>query len=102
MIITDTALTKIKSLQEGNKALRVSVVGGGCSGLSYRLSWVDEPAEGDKITNVDGVMLVVDPKSYLFIQGIELDFSDGLDGQGFTFNNPQAKRTCGCGSSFGV
>ena len=102
MIITDTALTKIKSLQEGNKALRVSVVGGGCSGLSYRLSWVDEQAEGDKITNVDGVMLVVDPKSYLFIQGIELDFSDGLDGQGFTFNNPQAKRTCGCGSSFGV
>jgi iron-sulfur cluster assembly protein len=102
MIITDPALTKLKSLQEGDKALRVSVVGGGCSGLSYKLSWEETPKENDKITNVDGLVIVVDPKSFLFIQGIELDYTDGLDGQGFQFNNPNAKRSCGCGSSFSV
>lgn len=102
MIITDPALTKLKSLQEGDKALRVSVVGGGCSGLSYKLSWEDMPKENDRVTNVNGLMIVVDPKSFLFINGIELDFTDGLDGQGFQFNNPNAKRACGCGSSFSV
>lgn len=102
MVITDRALTKIKELREGEKALRISVVGGGCSGLSYKLSWADQPNEGDKVTIVDGVTLVVDPKSHLFIQGIELDYTDGLDGQGFQFNNPNAKRSCGCGSSFSV
>lgn len=101
MIITDRALTKIKSIREEGKALRVSVVGGGCSGLSYKLSW-DEPKENDKVTTCDDVNIVVDPKSYLFIQGIELDYSDGLDGVGFSFNNPNAKRSCGCGSSFSV
>ena len=100
MIITDRALTKIKELREGEKILRVSVVGGGCSGLSYKLSWVDKSEENDKVTLVDGVTIVVDPKSYLFIQGIELDHTDGLDGVGFSFSNPMAKRTCGCGSSF--
>jgi iron-sulfur cluster assembly protein len=102
MTITDTALQKLKSLQEGDKALRVSVIGGGCSGLSYKMSWADAPNEGDRVTNIDGLMIVVDPKSFLFIQGIELDFSDGLDGQGFQFSNPNAKKSCGCGSSFSV
>ena len=102
MILTDRALTKIKTLREGDKALRVSVQGGGCSGLSYKLSWSDAPNEGDKVTNVDGLMIVVDSKSFLFIQGIELDYTDGLEGNGFEFNNPNAKKTCGCGSSFGV
>lgn len=102
MFITDRALTKLKSLQEGDKGLRVSVVGGGCSGLSYKMAWVDEPLEGDKITTVDGLTIVVDPKSFLFIKGIELDYTDGLDGQGFVWNNPNAKRSCGCGSSFSV
>lgn len=102
MIITDPALTKLKTLQEGDKALRVSVVGGGCSGLSYKLSWEEAPKDNDRVTNVDGLVIVVDPKSFLFIQGIELDYTDGLDGQGFQFNNPNAKRSCGCGSSFGV
>jgi iron-sulfur cluster assembly protein len=102
MILTDRALTKLKTLQEGDKGLRVSVVGGGCSGLSYKLSWEDAPSENDKVTTVDGLVIVVDPKSFLFIQGIELDYTDGLDGQGFTFNNPNAKRSCGCGSSFSV
>ena len=101
MIITDRALTKIKSIREEGKALRVSVVGGGCSGLSYKLSW-DAPKDNDRQTIIDDVTLVVDPKSFLFIQGIELDYTDGLDGQGFQFNNPNAKRSCGCGSSFSV
>lgn len=102
MFITDRALTKLKSLQEGDKGLRVSVVGGGCSGLSYKMSWIDEPSEGDKVTTVNGLTIVVDPKSFLFIKGIELDYTDGLDGQGFVWNNPNAKRSCGCGSSFSV
>lgn len=102
MIITDRALEKIKTLREGDKALRVSVVGGGCSGLSYKLGWEDKPNDGDRVTIVNGVSIIVDPKSFLFIQGIELDYTDGLDGQGFQFNNPNAKRSCGCGSSFSV
>lgn len=100
MVITDRALIKIKDLREGEKALRISVVGGGCSGLSYKLSWADQPNEGDKVTVIDSVTLVVDPKSYLFIQGIELDYSDDLNNGGFRWNNPNATRTCGCGSSF--
>ena len=100
MIITDSALTKIKSLREGDKALRVSVVGGGCSGLSYKLSWEEKPNDNDRVTTVDGVNILVDPKSYLFIQGIELDYVDTLNDSGFKWNNPNAKRVCGCGVSF--
>ena len=99
MIITDRALTKIKSIREEGKALRVSIEGGGCSGLSYKLSW-DDKKENDKVTTVDDIILVVDPKSYLFVKGIELDFSDDLNNNGFKWNNPNAKRVCGCGSSF--
>lgn len=102
MVITDPALQKLKSLQEDDKALRIAVVGGGCSGLSYKMSWEVEPNEGDKVTVVDGLPIVIDPKSFLFIRGIELDFSDGLNGTGFTWNNPNAKRSCGCGTSFSV
>jgi iron-sulfur cluster assembly protein len=77
------------------------VVGGGCSGLSYKLSW-DEIKDNDRKTLVDDVTLVIDPKSFLFIQGIELDFTDDLNNGGFRWNNPNAKRSCGCGSSFSV
>ena len=100
MTLTEKAVNKIKELREGNKVLRVSVIGGGCSGLSYKLSWDDAPSEKDKISVVDGVTLVADPKSYLFIKDIELDFTDGLTGTGFTFTNPLAKQKCGCGQSF--
>jgi iron-sulfur cluster assembly protein len=102
MVITDRALTKLKSLQQGDQGLRVQVVGGGCSGLSYKMSWIVESNEGDKMTAVDGLHIVVDPKSYLFLNGVELDYTDGLDGQGFVWSNPNAKRTCGCGTSFSV
>lgn len=81
--------------------LRVQVVGGGCSGMSYKLGFESTaPASNDKVFEQEGVQVVVDSKSFLFLQGTTLDFSDGLNGTGFVFNNPNAKRTCGCGSSF--
>jgi iron-sulfur cluster assembly protein len=105
-MLTDKAVKEIKRLQDGDastqgKALRVQVIGGGCSGMSYKLGFDDAPAEAsDKTFAKDGVSLIIDQKSFLFLTGTELDFSDGLNGKGFVFNNPNAKRTCGCGSSF--
>ena len=82
--------------------LRVGVKGGGCSGLSYSLGFDKEARAGDKIITKDGVQLFVDPKSLFYLSGTELDYTDGLNGKGFVFNNPSAAKTCGCGSSFGV
>jgi len=87
-------------LPEGG--LRVSVVGGGCSGMSYKLDFQKEPAPTDKIFEQDGVKVFIDPKSFLFIKGLELDYSGGLNGTGFTFKNPNASKSCGCGTSFAV
>ena len=104
--MTEKAINEIKRLQSSDadaqgKPLRVQVVGGGCSGMSYKLGFENEPAtEKDKIFEKDGVSLIIDNKSFLFLTGTELDFSDGLNGKGFVFNNPNAKRTCGCGYSF--
>lgn len=98
--VTPRALSKIRELRVGDQGLRVAVVGGGCSGMSYKLSWVDAANDGDVIGLFDELCIVIDPKSVLFLKGMELDHSDGLDGVGFTFNNPNAKRSCGCGSSF--
>jgi len=84
-----------------NKPLRIAVQGGGCSGLSYKLSF-DEVRDGDKILGHDNVTIVVDPKSAIFLRGLLLDFSDGLNGTGFKFENPLATKSCGCGSSFAV
>lgn len=106
--MTDKAVLEIKrilekdSLAEGN-FLRVMVVGGGCSGMSYKLGFDNQPiAAQDKTFEKDGVKVVCDSKSYLYLAGTELDFTDGLNGTGFVFNNPNAKRNCGCGSSFSV
>ena len=82
--------------------LRVGVKGGGCSGLTYILDLVDEFGEDDKIIEQHGLKLGVDRKSYVFLAGTTLEFSGGLNGKGFVFNNPNAKTTCGCGTSFGV
>ena len=82
--------------------LRVAVKGGGCSGLTYVLDIVDAAQEGDKIIDNKGVKLAVDRKSYVFLAGTELDYSGGLNGKGFIFNNPNAKKSCGCGTSFSV
>jgi iron-sulfur cluster assembly protein len=89
---------------EGKTAtnVRVGVKGGGCSGLTYVLDIVDEPEENDKVIEDQGMKLFVDRKSYIFLAGTTLDYSGGLNGKGFVFNNPNAKTTCGCGTSFSV
>ena len=97
--LTNKAITEIKRLISKESALRINIVGGGCSGMSYKLG-VDSISPKDKVFEQDGVRVICDPKSYLYLSGIEIDFSDGLNGTGFIFNNPNAKRTCGCGSSF--
>ncbi len=94
-------IARLQSQESASSHLRVMVVGGGCSGMSYKLGFESTaPTASDKIFEQEGVKVVCDPKSYLFLQGTTLDFSDGLNGTGFVFNNPNAKRTCGCGSSF--
>jgi iron-sulfur cluster assembly protein len=104
--LTDNAVSEIKRIKMGdpknaNAHLRVQVVGGGCSGMSYKLDFETAPVtDKDQTFEKDGIMLVVDKKSFLYLSGTELDFSGGLNGKGFVFNNPNAKRTCGCGSSF--
>jgi iron-sulfur cluster assembly protein len=83
-------------------SLRVAVKGGGCSGLTYSLDLVDEPHEDDKVVEEYGLKLFVDRKSYVFLAGTTLGYSGGLNGKGFVFDNPNAKTTCGCGTSFGI
>ncbi len=82
--------------------LRVGVVGGGCSGLSYKLDFDNEVKPKDQVFEENGVKIVTDLKSFLYLVNTELDFSDGLNGKGFYFNNPNASRSCGCGESFAV
>lgn len=82
--------------------VRVSVTSGGCSGLSYDMSFDNEVKEGDEVFEDKGMKLVTDAKSMLYLIGTTLDFSDGLDGKGFYFNNPNANRTCSCGESFSL
>ena len=82
--------------------LRVAVKGGGCAGMTYILDLVDGPKEDDKIIEEHGMKLYVDRKSYIFLAGTVLEYSGGLNGKGFVFNNPNAKTTCGCGTSFSV
>ena len=104
--LTEKAIEKIKNVQVEEKKpgymLRVSVAGGGCSGLSYKLDLVDAASDKDKVFDHSGVKVVIDPKSMLYLSGLTLDFSSGLNGKGFEFHNPNAKKSCGCGSSFGV
>lgn len=82
--------------------LRVAVKAGGCSGYSYQLEFVDQSRDGDSVIERDGVRLLVDPKSAVVLSGSELDYTTGLNGKGFVFNNPNATGTCGCGESFSV
>ena len=94
-----TALAAEKGLADGG--LRVKVVGGGCSGLSYKMD-IDRPRDGDKVFEHGGARLVVDRKSFLYLNGTELDYQNDLMASGFTLRNPNIKRSCGCGSSFAV
>ena len=84
------------------KALRISIKEGGCSGFSYRLDFDAKTSERDKSFNSQGIPLVIEGKSLLYIMGMTLDYEGGLNGKGFIFSNPNAKDTCGCGTSFGV
>ncbi len=90
-----------EQLPEGT-FIRVGVEGGGCSGLSYKLEFDSVLREGDQQFEDKGIKLVVDKKSFLYLVGMELDYSGGLNGKGFVFINPNASRTCGCGESFSV
>lgn len=104
--ITDKAIAQIIHIftQESNsegRGLRVGVVGGGCSGLSYKIDF-DDKREKDNIMKLDSVDVFIDPKSSIYLKGVVLDFKDGLNGKGFVFENPHAKNTCGCGESFSV
>ncbi|TNE53715.1 MAG: iron-sulfur cluster insertion protein ErpA [Bacteroidetes bacterium] len=107
-MVTVTEAAKNQALklmeEEGKKGyfIRVGVQGGGCSGLMYQLVFDNEDKEGDKVFEDNGVKVVVDKKSYLYLIGTTLDYSGGLNGKGFVFNNPNADRTCGCGESFAV
>jgi iron-sulfur cluster assembly protein len=82
--------------------VRVGVKSGGCSGLSYELKFYKEIGENDKVFEVNNVKIAVEKKSYLYLVGTVLEFSGGLNGKGFVFNNPNASRTCGCGESFSL
>ena len=106
--VSESAVKKARTLmEEEGKSLteafiRVGVKGGGCSGLSYDLSFDTEMKEDDKVFEDNGMKVVVDKKSFLYLIGTELDYSGGLNGKGFIFKNPNANRTCGCGESFAV
>jgi|ERR1051325_844324 iron-sulfur cluster assembly protein len=102
MNLTERAIAKLNTLKEEGKALRVAVVGGGCSGLSYNMKWVTlgETTLQDKVLSFGDLSVVIDPKSALFLGSVELDYSDDLNDSGFKWTNPSAQRTCGCGNSF--
>lgn len=106
--ISETAKTKISQLmaEEGysiaNDFVRVGVKSGGCSGLSYELKFDDKIGENDKLFEEENVKIAVDKKSFLYLVGTTLEYSGGLNGKGFVFQNPNANRTCGCGESFSL
>jgi iron-sulfur cluster assembly protein len=105
--VSENAKQRVLSLiKEGNypenSFIRVGVEGGGCSGLSYKLDFDTIAKPEDQVFEDKGIKVAVDKKSFLYLIGTELDYSGGLNGKGFTFNNPNASRTCGCGESFSV
>ena len=106
--ITDRALDRIRAIARSedvdlaSNLLRLAVVPGGCSGLTYELGWDTSVGEQDQVTKIQGMKVAVDRRSRLYMEEVELDFSDGLEGKGFHFRNPQAARTCACGESFGL
>ncbi len=107
LFVADSAKSKISELMSSEDIgadyfVRVSVTSGGCSGLSYNMDFDNESQENDQIFEDNGVKIVTDLKSFLYLCNTTLEFSGGLNGKGFFFNNPNASRTCGCGESFAV
>ncbi len=107
IFITPKAAEQVRKVKSDNNipenhALRLGIKGGGCSGFTYVLAFDEKPWPDDREFNIQGLNVFVDPKSLGFLAGTTLDYSDGLGGRGFVFNNPNAHRTCGCGNSFGV
>ena len=106
VIFTDAAAIKVKSLieEEGNDALklRVFVTGGGCSGFQYGFTFDENIQDGDTVVEKEGVTMLVDPMSFQYLVGAEVDYKEGLEGSQFVIKNPNATTTCGCGSSFSV
>ena len=104
--ISDSARDRLLHLidkdKKNNLFVRVGVESGGCSGLSYKLDFDDSKTEEDELIEDNKIKLLIDKKSYLYLVGTTLEFSDGLNGKGFVFNNPNANRTCGCGESFSL
>jgi iron-sulfur cluster assembly protein len=105
--ITEKAASEILSIVKENEipvdyGLRIGVKGGGCSGLTYSLGFDAEKRDSDEVLHLHGIKVYIDAKSMFYLTGTELDYTDGLSGKGFVFNNPNAVRTCGCGSSFGA
>ncbi len=103
--LTPKAAAKVRQLmadpaQTGARGLRVRVAGGGCSGLTYHLELERAPSDKDQVNESEGVPIYVDPKSALFVDGTQIDYHESMMGSGFAFSNPNAKGTCGCGTSF--
>lgn len=104
--LTEKAIHQIRQIFQAEdrvagSGLRLGVVGGGCSGLSYKIDF-DEQKDGDHILEFEGFRVLIDLKSSIYLKGVVLDYEDGLQGKGFTFKNPNASNTCGCGESFSV
>jgi iron-sulfur cluster insertion protein len=106
MLFTEAAANKVRDLiaEEGNTALmlRVFISGGGCSGFQYGFTFDENQAEGDTVIEKGGVKLLIDPMSFQYLTGAEIDYTEGLEGAQFVIRNPNATTTCGCGSSFSV
>lgn len=105
--LTEKAAQEVHELIRGQNMpegtfLRVGVAGGGCSGFTYNLRFDTQLNEADRIVEFGNVKVAIDPKSFVYVDGTEIDFTDGLNGRGFVFRNPNASTTCGCGESFGV
>jgi iron-sulfur cluster assembly protein len=105
--LTERAVKELRRIIQEQKlpettVVRVGVKGGGCSGFSYSLGFDDTVHENDQVAETEGLRLVCDPKSFLYLNGTQLDFEESLMGRGFRFGNPNASKTCGCGESFSV
>ncbi|MEO6136697.1 MAG: iron-sulfur cluster assembly accessory protein [Ginsengibacter sp.] len=104
--LSASAVAEVKRLiehgdAENDKYLRIGVKGGGCSGMSYILGF-EEKTEKDDVVEIDGIKCIINPSHLIYLSNMEIDWQGGLNSRGFTFNNPNASTSCGCGSSFGV